>query len=117
MLGQKGFVPPYNLIVFYYSFLIVDQPTTSSITDEHSCTIREKLCSSSGTNVDLGKFLKISRSITTLRAASCERQDGLLPHLQAEFVYVYYVRLHVVENIYIKKTSEYHSFLSLRLEK
>lgn len=68
----------------------MDQPSTSSITDEHSCIICEKLDSSSGTNVaDLGEILKISRGITTLRAASNERQDGLLPYLQAEFVYAH----------------------------
>lgn len=57
--------------------------------DEHSCILCEKLGSSSETNSDLGEIIIISRGITTLRAASSERQDGLLPHLQTEFVYTH----------------------------
>ncbi|GFV70975.1 hypothetical protein TNCV_2355191 [Trichonephila clavipes] len=60
---------------------------TSSMTDEYSCIICEKLGSSSESNSDLGDIIKISR-VTTLRTASSERQEGLLPHLQTDVVYV-----------------------------
>ena len=115
----------------------MDQPTTSIITDEHSCIIYEKLGSSPGTNVaNLGEIVKISRGITTLRAASSARQDGLLPYLQAEFVYAHSgCREKYIHQKYIdsykkqkatasspqkkkkKKPPEYHTFLSLRLGK
>ncbi|GFT27690.1 hypothetical protein TNCV_3570621 [Trichonephila clavipes] len=58
------------------------------MTDEHSCIICEKLGSSSENNSDLGD-IKISRGVTTLRTASSERQDGLLPHLQTDLVYAH----------------------------
>ncbi|GFV86754.1 hypothetical protein TNCV_3964841 [Trichonephila clavipes] len=66
----------------------MDKPTTSSMTDEHSYIICEKLFSSSGNNSDLGD-IKISRGVTTLRTTSSERQDGLLPHLQTNVVYAH----------------------------
>lgn len=53
------------------------------------CIICEKLGSSSETNSDLGDIIKISRGVITLRTAARERQDGLLPHLQTEFVYAH----------------------------
>ncbi|GFS80271.1 RNA-directed DNA polymerase from mobile element jockey [Trichonephila clavipes] len=61
------------------TFRTMDKPTASSMTDERSCIICEKLGSSSENNSDLGD-IKISRGVTTLRTASSERQDGLLPH-------------------------------------
>ncbi|GFV11277.1 hypothetical protein TNCV_3723661 [Trichonephila clavipes] len=67
----------------------MDKPTTSSMTDEHSCIICEKLGSSSENNSDLGDIIKISRGVITLRTASSERQDGLLPHLQTDVVYAH----------------------------
>lgn len=56
----------------------MDKPRTSSMNDEHSCILGEKLGSSSKTNAELGDIIKISRGVTSLRAASRERQDGLL---------------------------------------
>ncbi|GFW08747.1 hypothetical protein TNCV_4299201 [Trichonephila clavipes] len=67
----------------------MDKLTTSSMTDEHSCVICEKLGSSSENNSDLGDIIKISRGVTTLRTASSERQDALLPHLQTAVVYAH----------------------------
>lgn len=67
----------------------MDKPTASSMADENSCIICIHLGSSSETNSNLGEIIKISRGITSLRAASTERQDGLLPHLQTEFVYAH----------------------------
>ncbi|GFV46787.1 hypothetical protein TNCV_1882461 [Trichonephila clavipes] len=67
----------------------MDKPTTSSMADEHSCIICEKLGSSSEDNSDLGDIIKTSRGVTTLRTASSKRQDGLLPHLQTDVVYAH----------------------------
>ncbi|GFV62592.1 hypothetical protein TNCV_2528171 [Trichonephila clavipes] len=67
----------------------MDKPTISSMTDEHSCIICEKLDSSSENNSDLGDIIKISRGVFTLRTASSERQDELLPHLQTVVVYAH----------------------------
>ncbi|GFX63292.1 hypothetical protein TNCV_3896162 [Trichonephila clavipes] len=67
----------------------MDKPTTSSMTDEHSCIICEKLGSSSENNSDLGDIIKISRGVTTLRTVSSERQNVLLPHLQTDVVYAH----------------------------
>ncbi|GFV92034.1 hypothetical protein TNCV_1894701 [Trichonephila clavipes] len=67
----------------------MDKPMTSSMTDEHSCIVCEKLDSSSENNSDLGDIIKISTGVTTLRTASSERQDGLLPHLQTDVVYAH----------------------------
>lgn len=89
----------------------MDEPCTSVMADEHSCILCEKLGSSSKTNSDLGEIIKISRGVTTLRAASSERQDGLLPHLQTEFVYAHascrqkYMNKKYIE-IYKKKQNE-----------
>ncbi|GFR27419.1 uncharacterized protein TNCT_385631 [Trichonephila clavata] len=61
----------------------MDKPTTTRMTDEHSCIICEKLDSSSENNSDLGDIIKISRKVTTLRTAEVnDLQDGLLPHLR-----------------------------------
>ncbi|GFU05545.1 hypothetical protein TNCV_3291711 [Trichonephila clavipes] len=67
----------------------MDKTTISSMTDEHSCIICEKLGSSSENNSDLGDVIKISRGVTTLRTASSERQEGLLPHLQTDVIYAH----------------------------
>lgn len=57
-----------NYSLFFIRFRTMDKPTASSMADENSCIICIHLGSSS---------------------ASIERQDGLLPHLQTEFVYAH----------------------------
>ncbi|GFU94770.1 hypothetical protein TNCV_3345841 [Trichonephila clavipes] len=69
-------------------FRTMDKPTISSMTNEHSCIIWEKLGSSSENNSDLGDIIKI-RGVTTLRTASSEQQDGLLPRIQTDVVYTH----------------------------
>ncbi|GFU23406.1 hypothetical protein TNCV_2369371 [Trichonephila clavipes] len=81
------------------------------MTDEHSCIVCEKLGSSSENNSDLGDIIKISRGVTTLKTASSERQNGLLPHLQTDVVYAHkscrqkYINKKYIE-VYKKKPVE-----------
>lgn len=53
------------------------------------CIICDKLGSSSGSSTNLGDVKKITRGISTLRAASIERKDGLDQFLQSEFTYAH----------------------------
>ncbi|GFQ79610.1 hypothetical protein TNCT_402761 [Trichonephila clavata] len=59
----------------------MDKPTTSSMTDEHSCIRCEKLDSSSENNSDLGDIIKISRGVTTLELLQAnDRMDCYLTY-------------------------------------
>ncbi|CAG9826653.1 unnamed protein product [Diabrotica balteata] len=76
-------------LIKYFRFRTMDKPTASSMADENSCIICIHLGLSSKTYSNLGEVIKICRGVTSLKAASTERQDGLLPHLQTEFVYAH----------------------------
>lgn len=56
------------------------------------CIIWDKLGSSSASRTDLGPIgIKITRGISTLRAASSEGQEGLVKFLKTGLVYAHVV--------------------------
>lgn len=58
------------------------------MTGEPSCVIYKKNEFITETNSGLGGIIKISEGMTTLRAALIERQVGMFPQIQSEFIYL-----------------------------
>lgn len=69
--------------------LTMEDSTHNENDDTIVCIICDKLGSGSGCSTDLGDVIKITRGVATLRAASNERQDGLIRFLESQFVYAH----------------------------
>ncbi|KAK0161696.1 hypothetical protein PV327_008115 [Microctonus hyperodae] len=70
----------------------MNEPSNSDDDGNNNCAICDKIGSSSQSNSDLGAIIKVTRGISTLKAVSAERADGLIQYLNTrEFVYVHTV--------------------------
>lgn len=70
----------------------MSEPSNSGDNQSNDCLICDKIGSSSQLSSELGEIVKVTRGISTLKAASAERADGLSQYLNTrEFVYVHSV--------------------------